>query len=241
MIWRAFSIFAGQMEKENKFLVIAAAGSGNRLQADTPKQYLKINGKPVIVWAIRAFLPFIKTENIIVTVSRSHQDLWDGLKNDHGELRKVKSVYGGPERFHSVMAALKLVPDEAVVAIHDAARPLVNRETIRNCFRLAGIKGNAVPVANVQNSIRLLENGENKNLARKKLRTVQTPQVFKSSVIKKAYKTNYLDFFTDDASVIEHAGHKIHLCTGNDENIKITTITDLMLAEIILKDRAPSS
>ncbi|NOY50709.1 MAG: 2-C-methyl-D-erythritol 4-phosphate cytidylyltransferase [Chlorobi bacterium] len=229
------------MGNENRFLVIAAAGSGNRLLADIPKQYLKINGKPVIIWAIHAFLTFVKTENIIVVISKSHQELWKGLKSDYGELQNIKTVYGGPERFHSVMAALKLLPDKGVVAIHDAARPLVNRETIRNCFRLAAIKGNAVPVASVRNSIRLLENGENKNLARKKLRTVQTPQAFKSSIIKKAYKTNYLDFFTDDASVMEHAGHKIHLCTGNDENIKITTKTDLILAEIILRDRALSS
>jgi 2-C-methyl-D-erythritol 4-phosphate cytidylyltransferase len=229
------------MKKENRFLVIAAAGSGNRLEADIPKQYLKINGRPLIIWAIKAFLPFIKIENIIITISKSHQHFWNKLKNDYVELQKMNTVYGGPERFHSVMAALKLVPERGTVAIHDAARPLVSNLTISNCFQLAEIKGNAIPVAKVRNSIRLLENGANKNLEREKLREVQTPQVFKSSIIKKAYNINHFGFFTDDATVLEYAGHKIHLCEGNDENIKITTKTDLILAEIILKDRALSN
>lgn len=229
------------MEKRENYLIIAAAGSSVRLGTKIPKQYLDIDSKAVLIHIVEAFLPFVKIENMIIAIAKNHMEYWENLKADYPELHKLKMIIGGPERFHSVKVALKLIPNNSLVAIHDGARPLIDRDTINNCFQLALTKGSAIPVIESTNSIRFIEGIDNKSLEREKIKLVQTPQTFKSELLKEAYDVNYMDRFTDDASVFEYDGNKIYLTSGNAENFKITNKQDLELASIILKNRDLSS
>lgn len=229
------------MEKRDKYLIIAAAGNSSRMGTNVPKQFLSIDKKAVLIYIVEAFLPFVKIENMIIAISKNHMEHWENLKYDYPKLNKIKLVNGGPERFHSVKAALKLIPDYSLVAIHDGARPLVDGDTIKSCFQLALVKGSAIPVIESTNSIRFIEGTDNKPLERNKIKLVQTPQTFKSELLKKAYEVNYMESFTDDASVFEYDENKIYLIRGNAENFKITNKQDLELASIILKNRDLSS
>jgi len=127
-----------------------------------------------------------------------------------------------------------LVPENCVVGIHDAARPLVNNQTILNAFKTAAIKGNASPAISLNESVREVTNGANKAVERTNYLLVQTPQCFQSDLIKKAFSQEYHPSFTDDASVLEAIGEKINLIDGNRENIKITTPQDLVIAQALI-------
>jgi len=229
------------MENRERYLIIAAAGNSIRLGNNTPKQYLNIDNKAVLIYVVEAFLPLVNIENMIIAISQNHTEYWDKLKTEYPELKKAKALIGGPERFHTVKAALKLIPNNSLVAIHDGARPLIDSKTINDCFQMALTKGSAIPVIDSANSIRFVEGSDNKSLERKKIKLVQTPQIFKSELLKKAYEVNYLEKFTDDASVFEFDGNNIYLTKGNPDNFKITNEQDLELAAIILKNRALSS
>ena len=146
-----------------------------------------------------------------------------------------KITNGGETRFHSVLNGLQLVPKDSLVAIHDAVRPFVSKETIQKCFDEAKVKGNAIPFTLIPDSLRWVENSESKILNRDKVVKILTPQVFQSNILHLAFQQPYQDFFTDDASVIENIGQKINLVEGNPENIKITTPNDLIVAEAYLK------
>ena len=229
------------METRARYLIIAAAGKSDRSGTNIPKQYAIINNKPVLIHIVEAFLTHLELENMVIAISNNHIDYWQKLKKNYPELEKVNMVIGGPERFHSIKAALKLIPDNAVVAIHDGARPLIDQYTINECFTTALNKGSAIPVVDSTDSVRMADGLENKSLNRKHIKRVQTPQTFKSELIKKAYNTNYRDNFTDDASVFEFASNSVFLCKGNSENLKITSKYDFALASIILQDRDLSS
>ncbi|MGZ4038440.1 MAG: IspD/TarI family cytidylyltransferase, partial [Bacteroidia bacterium] len=143
---------------------------------------------------------------------------------------------GGDTRFHSVKNGLAHVKDSnGVVGIHDAARPLVSVETIRNCFETAAQKGNAVPVISLSESLRHIENNLSRAVNRSDYKIVQTPQCFKTGLIKTAFEQDYSSAFTDDATVAEQAGLKINLVEGNPENIKITTPADLVIANAFME------
>ncbi|PLX01824.1 MAG: 2-C-methyl-D-erythritol 4-phosphate cytidylyltransferase [Marinilabiliales bacterium] len=229
------------MENRERYLIIAAAGNSIRLGTKTPKQYLNIDNKAVLIYVVEAFLPFVNMENMIIAISQNHTEYWEKLKTEYPELQKAKALIGGPERFHTVKTALKIIPNYSLVAIHDGARPLIDSKTIKNCFQLALSKGSAIPVIDSANSIRFVEGNDNKSLERKKIKLVQTPQTFKSELLKKAYEVNYFEKFTDDASVFEYDGNNIYLTNGNPDNFKITNEQDVELASIILKNRGLST
>lgn len=130
-----------------------------------------------------------------------------------------------------------MVPDNSVVAVHDGVRPLVAEDTIKRVFDCATRFGNAIPVIESKDSLRRIEFGINKPLERSTVRLVQTPQAFHAHLLKNAYNRNYQENFTDDASVLEAAGHRINLVDGNSENIKITTPEDLLIAETLIYRR----
>ena len=224
-----------------KYLIIAAGGTGSRMGNEIPKQYLEINGKPLIVCTLEVFKPFVEAKNIVVVISKTHQTYWDEIKKYYPEFSASKITFGGPSRFHSVKAGLKLIPKNALVAIHDAARPFASRQSIKNCFGLAETKGAAVPVIEINESVRKINGAENNSLQRESLRIVQTPQIFKSEIIKNAYEQMFDESFTDDATVVEKSGHKLFLTEGNKENFKITTSFDLELASFILSSSSPSN
>ncbi|MDX1283549.1 MAG: 2-C-methyl-D-erythritol 4-phosphate cytidylyltransferase [Draconibacterium sp.] len=149
---------------------------------------------------------------------------------------KYNLTFGGKNRFQSVKNGLEKITDEGIVFIHDGVRPLVSVETLKNCYSTALEKGNALPVVPVTESIRFAEKDESKAVDRSKYYLVQTPQTFKVSQIKKAYKNALSEDFTDDASVLEADGEKIQLVEGNRENIKITFQSDLDIASVLLKN-----
>ncbi len=139
-------------------------------------------------------------------------------------------------RFHSVKNGLGLLKGDPLVGIHDAVRPLISVNTIRNIYRFASIHGNAVPAVQIRESVREIQDSGSNIIDRSRLKLIQTPQVFKYSVLKKAYDTEFLAEFTDDASVVEKSGIKINLVDGDIYNIKITTPEDIEIANSLLKN-----
>lgn len=223
-----------------KYLIIAAAGNSSRMNNKTPKQYLIINGKPIIIWTLDIFKPYVEIRNMVIVISKNHEHYWNNIVKYYPEFSDCKIAYGGPERFHSIKSALKFIPNNTLVAVHDAARPMVSAKTIENCFYTAMNKGNAIPAINFSESVRQKSGITNMPIDRKSLKIVQTPQVFLANTLKDAYEQIFNEVFTDDASVVEKDGNNIFLTEGNSENIKITTSLDLKLASFILPSSFPS-
>ncbi len=217
-----------------KYVIITAGGIGVRMNAPLPKQFIAINGRPILMHTIDAFIRYQYSINIILVLPATQISFWEQLCSGQSFHHPVKIVQGGPTRFDSVKNGLAVVPAEALVAIHDGVRPLVSQPTISHAFLHAEKFGNAIPAIAVSESVRVVDNASSKPVDRTSLRIVQTPQCFKAELIKNAYEISYHESFTDDASVLEKAGEKIQLCEGNKENIKITNPEDLRLAEAIL-------
>ena len=213
--------------------IIVAGGSGSRMQTGVPKQFLELCGKPILMHSIMAFADACEDIRIVVVLPSLQIEYWQELCSRYGFTLPHDIVEGGATRFHSVKNGLSMLPEEGLVAIHDGVRPLVNRQTITNCFREAATYGNAIPTIPVIDSVRELSGKTSRTLDRSVLRLVQTPQVFDIALLKKAYEQEYTPDFTDDASVFERAGHTIHLTEGNVENIKMTTPNDLAVAEAL--------
>jgi 2-C-methyl-D-erythritol 4-phosphate cytidylyltransferase len=217
-------------------VIIVAGGSGKRIKANIPKQYLDVNGKPLLVYTIEKFFGYNPGIKMIVVAHKDYlQHLNDLLKKYFPE-KTIATTIGGDTRFDSVKRGLALIePSAAVVGIHDAARPMVSVDTIKRCYEMASAKGNAIPVVEVSESLRIIENNTNKAVNRSNYKVIQTPQCFNVSTIKKAFEQEYSSLFTDDATVLERTGEKINLVEGNSENIKITHDRDLVLAQYFLK------
>jgi len=217
------------------YVIIVAGGVGTRMKSDRPKQFIDLNGVPVIVHTMRAFLRYRSDIQIIVSVHKNYKSHLEGIISKYQLPSSTLIVIGGETRFDSVKNGLKVIGDkEGIVAIHDAARPLVSTPTIRACFETAAIKGNAIPCVLVNESMRKISNNINQAVNRNEYRIIQTPQCFKLNEILPAFETDYQSAFTDDATVLEAAGGKINLVEGNTENIKITSPHDLMLAQTLL-------
>ena len=221
-----------------KYAIIVAGGNGTRANTPVPKQFMKLDGKPVIMHAISKFADAGLSLEIIVVLNRDLIPQWEGLCKEHSFNTEVKIVEGGESRFESVKLGLALVGEEGIVAIHDAARPLVSTKTIVTAYKAAEMYGNAVPAIPLTDSIRQIDSSKSIAVDRTRYCIIQTPQCFQAGILKKAYSTaEYKIHFTDDASVIEASGEKIHLVDGNPDNIKITTPRDFILAEALLKYR----
>ncbi len=216
------------------FVVIVAGGSGKRMGADIPKQFLELAGKPVLMHTIERFHKFDSSIEIITVLPENQIRYWCELQNKYSFTVPHTLVRGGAHRFISVKHGLGFVSDKGLVAIHDGVRPLVKMETIQRCFDEAAKHGNAIPVVSPPDSLRYLRNGSNESINRLNVKMIQTPQVFDASLLKKAYNQPYDDSFTDDATVVEKTGVKIHLVEGNRENIKITNPEDLFIAQTLL-------
>lgn len=211
-----------------------AGGSGLRMGTDTPKQFLLLAGKPVLMHTIEAFFRYDTSFEIILVLPESQFDYWNNLCENHQFSVKYKLAKGGSTRFHSVKNGLEMISDCDVVGIHDGVRPFVSADTISRCYDMAQQKGSAIPVLPVVESLRIVEGDANCGVDRINYRSVQTPQVFKWILLQDAYNVSFDDSFTDDASVVEKQGVPMQLVDGNTENIKITTPLDLKLGELIL-------
>ena len=217
-----------------KHILIVAAGAGSRMRSSLPKQFMLLDGKPILFHTINSFL-FLGDVEFTIVLSSDYVDYWKDLCSSYGFNIPHNIVEGGSTRFHSVKSGLKNIPDNSVVLIHDAARPFASKETIIRVIELANRKSNAIPAIGISDSIREVYGGYNKVVNRDNLRVIQTPQGFHSTVIRAAYNQNYNTDFTDDASVLESTGNNINLVDGNPENIKITNAIDLVFAEGILQ------
>ena len=218
----------------DQYVVIVAGGSGKRMGMDTPKQFLELSGRPVLMHTIERFREFNPTIEIITVLPENQLRFWNDLKNKYSFDIPHTMVKGGSKRFLSVKHGLEFVNSPGLVAIHDGVRPLVRLETIRRCFEAAEKYGNAVPVISPADSLRMEKGEKNSPINRMEVKQIQTPQVFDIAKIKKAYLQDFDPSFTDDATVLEKTGEKIHLVEGNRENIKITNPEDLFIAQTLL-------
>ncbi|MEI8136090.1 MAG: 2-C-methyl-D-erythritol 4-phosphate cytidylyltransferase [Bacteroidota bacterium] len=222
----------------NQFVIIVAGGTGSRMQSNTPKQFIEVNGAPIIIRTIKAFLGYNPSIQIIISVHKDFKTYLEELLIKHNLINnKIVITLGGDTRFQSVKNGLELVTNQnAIVGIHDAARPFVSIQTIKKCFETAKEKGNATPCILVTDTIRKVNGDFNESADRMQFRIIQTPQCFLASKIKHAFKQEYKLIFTDDSTVLEHSGEKINLVEGNIENIKITNQVDLAIAKTILSN-----
>lgn len=221
------------------FAVIVAGGSGTRMQTEIPKQFLLLNGKPVIMHTISAFCASPQKPELLIVLNEQHFELWKDLCRKYNFMIEHQLVAGGNTRFHSVKEALHLIEENSIIAVHDAVRPLISTQVIDDAYQLALEKGNAVVAVPSKDSVRLQNpNGTSKSLNRTEVFLVQTPQTFQSKIIKEAYEQAYNEHFTDDASVVESSGVQINLLSGDPDNLKITFPTDLRLAEMILNEKS---
>jgi 2-C-methyl-D-erythritol 4-phosphate cytidylyltransferase len=221
-----------------KYVIIVAGGSGTRMKSAIPKQFIELQGKPILMRTIHKFFTVLDDCSIIVVLAKEYQDEWKLLCKQHQFIISHQVVNGGETRYASVKSGLTLVPDACIVGIHDAARPLVGTSTILKTYEEAELMGNASPAVPLADSLRRLKGKENTAVDRKDFMIIQTPQCFHSHLIRKAFEKPYRPEFTDDATVLESYGEKIHLIEGNRENIKITTPQDLLIAEALFKQIA---
>ena len=221
-----------------QFSVIVAGGSGSRMNTEVPKQYLPINGLPVLMHTINAFHNYSQALDIIVVLPPKDIELWEELCEKYEFNLPVRIAPGGETRFQSVRNGLARIDSDGIVAIHDGVRPLVNKEIIAASYEIAALHGSAIAAVRLKESIRVTDKDQTKMADRSKYRIIQTPQTFQVSLIKGAYQIPEDSQFTDDASVLEKSGHKISLFEGSYKNIKITTPEDLIIAEAFLKNQA---
>ena len=212
------------------YALIVAGGRGSRMGTDIPKQYLEIAGKPVLMHTIERFFTYDKSVKFIIVLPGDQLMLWDELQLKYSFNIPHEIVKGGEARFFSVKNGLELIDSPGLVAIHDGVRPLVSIDTIKRCFETAEKLGNAIPVISPADTLRIVTHGSNAPVDRMQIKLIQTPQVFRTDLIKKAYQQYYLPEFTDDATVLEKLGETINLVEGNRENIKLTNPEDLIIA-----------
>ena len=217
----------------NKAVVIVAGGSGSRMKSDLPKQFIEWCGKPILMHTIEVFYKYSDNIKIVLVLPQAQFVLWEELCKKHNFTVQLQLTAGGSTRFESVKNGLDLIQPDCLVGIHDGVRPLVSNETLERCYDTAQKTGSAIPVTDAFESIRKIEGNESFAVDRSNYKMVQTPQVFKSSLLKDVYDQPFRSIFTDDASVFEHAGHKVTLTEGNRENIKITTPIDLIIGEAL--------
>lgn len=215
------------------FAIITGGGIGSRMQESIPKQFLLLQGIPIIMHTIRHFQ--LLTDTIFVTLPKQWFGYWQELQEEYGFNIPHVIIEGGNTRFESVKNAISHLPEEGFVAIHDAVRPFVRSSFIQACFEHAESHGSAVMVAPVKDSLRMISGARTKAVDRNDFFAVQTPQVFPCEIIKKAYQQSFQSCFTDDATVVETLGYDIELVSSNELNLKITTKEDLLLAEYIFQ------
>ena len=221
-----------------EYALIVAGGKGTRIKSKVPKQFLELNGKPVLLLTLEAFYRYSEKINIILVLPEDDFETWKSICEKYQFTKIIILQKGGESRFQSVKNGLAKIDGEGLVAIHDGVRPLVSEDIIGASFRLAAVHQSAVAAVRLKESIRMTDQDNTKAVDRSRFRLIQTPQTFHVSVIKKAYEIKEDPSLTDDASVAERSGHIISLFEGSYENIKITTSEDLIVAEALMKSRS---
>ena len=224
------------MNKE-RYAIIVAGGRGLRMGGELPKQFLPLSGKPVLMRTLELFEG--EVSQIILVLPEDHIPFWEELCQRYHFTLPHTVALGGETRFHSVRSGLSYLPQEGLVAVHDGVRPLASRALIRRSFEEAERSGAALPACPVTDSLRLRqEEGKSEAVDRSRYVAVQTPQTFDLGRLQQAYEQAYSPLFTDDASVYEAASlGSITLIDGEETNIKLTTPRDLLLAELLLREK----
>lgn len=217
-----------------KSIIITAGGIGKRMESDIPKQFLLLGSKPVLIHTLERFFEFDPTAQLIVTLPKDWTAHWKALLNKYNIQIAHELVDGGTERFHSIQNALAICTGEQI-AIHDGVRPLVSIETIERCFEGLNKAKAVVPVMKLKDSLRMGTTEKSESVDRSQFYLVHTPQCFEASTLQKAYLQGYQAHFTDDASVVEAIGVSPLLVLSNEENIKITSPTDLKILNALLQ------
>ncbi|MBV7533899.1 2-C-methyl-D-erythritol 4-phosphate cytidylyltransferase [Chitinophaga sp. sic0106] len=225
------------MKERNKVAIIVAGGSGSRMQSAVPKQFLDLNGKPVLYHTIAAFAGAYADMRIVLVLPEAHFESAEKVLSHFARRPDITLVKGGDTRFHSVKNGLQQAGADAVVFVHDGVRPLISTALIRSCYEAALQYGSAIPVIDMKDSIREVQGDVNRAVDREKYKIIQTPQTFLSEVLLPAFELPYDPLFTDEATVAERLGHRIHLVAGEEANIKITKPLDLVIAAALLGER----
>lgn len=218
-----------------KTAVIVAGGSGSRMNSNLPKQFLLLKGKPVLYYTLHAFLKAYDDLNIILVLPEEHIAAGQEIIDAFFDYNRIKITEGGRTRFHSVQNGLALIEEECIVFVHDGVRCLLSEDLIHRCFDAAMEFGSAIPVVDCKDSVRIVKDDNSEVLDRDRIKLVQTPQTFHSKILLPAFKIDFKDKFTDEATVMEAFGLKVHLIPGEENNIKITRPTDLLIAEQLLQ------
>ena len=214
-----------------KVALIVAGGKGERMNTDIPKQFLLLNGTPILIHTLKQFSHF---EEIVLVLPYSQFEYWRELCSTYNFTQKHVLVAGGTSRFYSVKNGLEKIDENSVIAIHDGVRPLISTKLIDSLITKTKNGVGIIPIVPLKDSIRKVEGENSTHLDRSNLYKVQTPQCFLSKDIKEAYTQEFSDTFTDDASVFEANGGEITTLLGEEKNLKITTKEDLKIASILI-------
>ena len=217
-----------------KYAVIVAGGLGSRMGSELPKQFLLIHNKPILWYTLHTFLKSYKDIQVILVLPVEYYDAGRAICDEMTSQFPIQTVVGGTTRFHSVQNGLSLIKEQSVIFVHDGVRCLLSPSLIHHCYDETVRFGSAIPCVDSKDSVRIMYESGHKSVRRKQVKLVQTPQTFLSDLILPAYQSAYQEIFTDDASVLEAAGHSVHLVEGEEDNFKITTPLDLALAEELL-------
>lgn len=217
-----------------KYAVIVAGGSGSRMNSNIPKQFLLIKNKPLLFYTIDVFFKVYDDLEIILVLPEEHISKGQEIIDAWFDNSRISICSGGRTRFHSVQNGLSLIKEESIIFVHDGVRCLLTKDLVVRCYTEAEKSGSAIPVITSKDSVRLLTDEGHIALDRNIVKLVQTPQTFHSKVLLAAFKIDYKDKFTDEATVVEAFGIKVNLIEGEENNIKITTPPDIMLAANLL-------
>jgi 2-C-methyl-D-erythritol 4-phosphate cytidylyltransferase len=220
-----------------KYAVIVAGGSGQRMGTETPKQFLLLNGKPVLQYTLNTFLQTFDDLQVILVLPQQHIEKGREIIAHMNVEERVQMVAGGETRFHSVKNGVQKITEPSIIFVHDGVRCLVSKQLIIECYKYAVEKGSAIPTVSPTDSLRVDNGASHHVIDRDKVRIIQTPQTFSSHILLPAFQQQYQTSFTDEATVVEAAGNKVYLIEGEHTNLKITRPIDLYIAEKILEER----
>lgn len=218
-----------------KYAVIVAGGNGSRMNSSVPKQFLLLHSKPLLFYTIDTFLKAYNDMQVILVLPEEHISKGQEIVDAYFDNSRILICPGGRTRFHSVQNGLSVIHEDSIIFVHDGVRCLLTAELIHRCYDKAARSGSAVPVITSKDSVRIINGEASIAVDRKMIKHVQTPQTFHSKILLAAYKIDYKEIFTDEATVVEAFGIKVYLTEGEENNIKITTPLDMLVAEQIIK------
>ena len=220
-----------------KTAIIVAGGTGQRMGATMPKQFLVIEGKSILLHTVNQFVAAFADINFVIVLPADYIQEGKNLIASSGLTQHVQFTAGGETRFQSVKNGLAHVAPDAIVFVHDAVRCLLTPDLIQRSYQQALEKGSAIPAVASTDTIRITEGTKHHVVDRANVMMIQTPQTFNAAILQKAFEQAYQSSFTDEANVLETSGTEVFLIEGEYENIKITRPLDLAIAAYILAKR----